>query len=183
MDAVQTRITVEEFENIVSLPENADKKLEFWDGEIVEVVTNNYASIITMRIASRIAVYVEQNNLGFVTSSDGGYIVSGNRYIPDIGFISSVRQPQPSHEAYNPLAPDLAVEIVSPTDLPRNITKKTVNYLSAGTTVWIIYPEDKQAEVYEHGQPVRTFTIEDALEGGRVLPGFTLALKDILKEK
>jgi Uma2 family endonuclease len=181
--AVQSRLAVEEFDRIASLPENAGKRLEFIGGEIVEVVTNNYASEIAVTILTEIGIYIKGKNLGRVTGADGGYTVSGDRYIPDGAFISGARQPEPSHAAYNPNAPDLAVEVVSPTDAPGDITDKVANYLAASTVVWVVYPEKQQAKVYEAGQPVKTIARDGILEGGNVLPGFQLPLKDIFEEQ
>jgi hypothetical protein len=70
--------------------------------------------------------------------------VAGERYLPDVAFISKARQPEPSHDTYNPNAPDLAVDVVSPTGQPRDIRIKVV---------------------------------QDTLDGGALLPGFTLAVK------
>jgi Uma2 family endonuclease len=181
--AVQSLLAVEEFDRMAALPENADKRLEFIGGEIVEVVTNNYASEIAITIATEIKAYARSKNLGRVTGADGGYMVSGDRYIPDVAFISRAKQPEPSHAAYNPNAPDLAVEVVSPTDTPADITDKVANYLAARTLVWVVYPEKQQAKVYEAGQPVRTIFKDGILDGGNVLPGFQLPLKAIFAEQ
>jgi len=180
--AVQARVTVEEFEAIAELPENRDKRLEFIGGEIVEVVSNYYSSEIGATFLAEIKVYARVNKLGRVTGADGGYKVSGERYIPDVGFISSARQPKPSRESWNSNAPDLAVEVISPTDKPKDVTDKVMNYVAAGTVVWLVYPDEKQVKVYEPGQPVKTYTVKDELDGGRVLPGFKLSLKDVFVE-
>ncbi|HEX3054121.1 MAG TPA: hypothetical protein VHP83_25935, partial [Aggregatilineaceae bacterium] len=80
MMAVQSkRYTVEEFDELVMLPENADKLLEYVGGEIVEVVSNNYSSKIAMRIGARLVLFVEEKGLGHVTGADGGYKVLGER--------------------------------------------------------------------------------------------------------
>ncbi|SRR5581483_640910 len=177
--SVQTRLSVEEFERIAALPENAHKRLEFIGGEIVEVVSNSDASEIAANLLAAIQVFVKAHNLGRVTGADGGYRVSGEDYIPDVGFISKSRQPQRPHVTWNPLAPDLAVEVVSPTDRPQHIADKAVNYVLAGTLLWYVYPDERQVKVYAPGQPVKTLSINDVLDGGQVLPGFTLAVKDI----
>src|SRR5437763_218048 len=119
--AVQAHLTVAEFDRPAELPENTDKRLEFIGGEVVEVVSNNYASEIAARILIDLGVYVRSRNLGPVTGADGGYMVSGERYIPDVAFISKAKQPEPSHATYNPKPPDLAVEVVSPSDQPKTI--------------------------------------------------------------
>src|SRR3954466_10074227 len=90
----QTRISVDEFDRIAALPENADKRLEFIGGEIIELVSDTYASELGIAMATEIRAYVKRNNLGRVTGADGGYIVYGERYIPDVGFISLARQPE-----------------------------------------------------------------------------------------
>jgi Uma2 family endonuclease len=183
MMAVQSRVAVEEFDRVAGLPENADRRLEFIGGEVVEVVTNNYASIVAMRVAAALTVHVQKGKLGYVTGADGGYQVSGERYIPDAAFISRAKQSSPSHETYNSKAPDLAVEVVSPTDLPKDITDKVVGYLAAGTVVWVVYPDRQQAKVYQPGQPPRTIDIDGALDGGDVLPDFKLPLRDVFVEQ
>ncbi|MBI5958620.1 MAG: Uma2 family endonuclease [Chloroflexi bacterium] len=181
--AVQSRrYTVEEFDQWVMLPENTNRRFEYIGGEIVEVVSNNYSSAVGALILAEIVVYVKRQKLGYVTSADGGYRVAGERYIPDVGFISNARQPQPSHEAYNSNAPDLAVEVLSPTDQPDEMRVKVINYLAAGTTVWIVDPARKRVEVYTAGPRVRMVNEDGMLDGGSVLPGFRLAVKDIFPD-
>ncbi|MGQ9889985.1 MAG: Uma2 family endonuclease [Aggregatilineales bacterium] len=83
-----------------------------------------------------------------MTGADGGYVVGGERYIPDVAFISFTRQPEPSHAAYNPQPPDLAVEVLSPPDKAAVLRIKIVNYLRAGTAVWLVDPAQKTVEIY-----------------------------------
>jgi Uma2 family endonuclease len=180
--AVQTkRATVEEFDQFVQLPENADRLFEYVGGEIIEVVSNNYSSEIAARILIEIGIFVKNKNMGRVTGADGGYMVSGERYIPDVAFISREKQPEPSHEAYNPTPPDLAVEVLSPSNDLSDIRIKLVNYLNAGTVVWIVDPDKKQVEVYASGQ-AKKLGLNDTLDGGAVLPGFTLPVKEIFPD-
>lgn len=182
--AVQTRrTTVEEFDQFVQLPENADRRFEYVGGEIIEVVSNNYSSLVAVRISARLLLFVETNGLGYVTGADGGYIVNGERYIPDVAFISKQKQPGPSHATYNPNAPDLAVEVLSPTDDLNIMRFKLANYLAAGVTVWIVLPDKKQVEVYGPGQSPMLVDLAGTLDGGDVLPGFSLAVKDLFPDE
>lgn len=177
---VQTQYaTLEDYLRFIFLPENVDRLFEYIEGEIVEVVTNNYCSLVAMRIAGRILTYVESHGLGYVTGADGGYQVGSHRYLPDVGFISIQRQPEPSHETFNPNSPDLAVEVLSPTDKPKKVRTKIFNYTAAGTVVWVVDPEEKEVEVYIPGQPSKTLQLDDTLDGGDVLPGFMLSVKEI----
>jgi len=176
-------LPVEEFDNFVMLPENADKLFEYIGGEIVEVVSNNYTSSVAMLIGAPVTVFVRQNNLGWITGADGGYRVSGERYIPDVAFISKTKQPVPSHEAYNPNPPDLAIAVLSPSNDEDDMRIKLVNYLRAGTTVWIVNCDKKQVEVYSPTNAPKTISIDGVVHGGEVLPGFQLAVKDIFPEE
>lgn len=180
MTLQRQHVTAEEFERFTELPENAERLFEFVGGEIVEVPSNPYSSYIASRINRRVAAFVEDNDLGFVTGEAGGYRVFGERYAPDVAFISKARQPELPYEGYNPNPPDLAVEVVSPTDSEKRLSIKIANYLAAGTNVWVVYPVEKEVVVYKPGQPPQIVT--DVLDGGEVLPGFTLALKDVFGE-
>ena len=86
-------VTVAEFERRVALPENLHRNLELVAGEIVEkVVSNPRSSAIAAWIMGKMVVFVEAHDLGHVTGADGGYVVSGERYIPDGAFVAKVRQ-------------------------------------------------------------------------------------------
>src|SRR5438046_756114 len=127
--AVQAHISVEEFEKIAALPENADRPLEYIGGEVVEVVTNSLSSRIAANILVEIGSFNKQHNLGYVTGEQGGYKVSGEDYMPDVGFISKATHPKGPRETWVPYSPDLAVEVVSPSDRNSKIAIKVANYL------------------------------------------------------
>ncbi len=113
--AVQSkRYTVEEFDHFVDLPENADKLFEYIGGEIVEVPSNPYSSEISARMSYWITDYALKHKSGHVTGEGGGYMVSGERYAPDVAYIAKSRQEKLAERGYNPLPPDLAVEVLSP---------------------------------------------------------------------
>ncbi len=96
-----------------------------------------------------------------------------------MAFVSKARQPEPSHDTYNPNPPDLAVEVLSPTDDLNVMRFKVAGYLAAGTTVWIVDADKKQVEIYVPGQPPARKSADETLEGGDLLPGFRLAVKEI----
>lgn len=174
--------TPEEFDQFVLLPENADRSFEYCDGEILEMVSNNYSSEIAAIILAEIRLYVKNKNLGRVTGADGGYKVAGARYIPDVAFISHQKQPRPSREAYNSNPPDLAVEVLSPGNDEHTMRIKISHYLDAGTTLWIVDPERQRVEVYAPGKVVQLAYSGDTLTGGDILPGFELPVKDIFPQ-
>jgi len=175
-------MTVDEFDVFVMLPENRHRLLEFIGGEVVEVVSSNYSSMIGSSVAGKLVIFVDNYHLGFVTGANGGYKVAGERYIPKAAFVANHKQPEPSNEPYNPIAPDLAVEVLSPSNDDREMRIKLVNYLRAGTTLWIIDGDRKQVGVYSAKYPPIIVGIKDVLDGGDVLPGFTLAVREIFAE-
>ncbi len=175
------RITAEEFERFAALPANADRRLEYIGGEVIEVVSNQVSSALAYRIGLFIGMYLMQHPQveGFVTGSDGGYVIAGERYIPDVAFVSKARQAAPSDRPYGLIPPDLAVEVLSPTNDPDDMRIKVGNYLAVGTVVWVVNPSKQLVQVFAPGQIVQKLDIDDTLNGGDVLPGFALALKDL----
>lgn len=175
------RITAEDFDVLVQLPENADKLLELIGGEIVEVPSNPYASKISSRFNRFVGTFVDDNDLGHVTGEAGGYMVAGERYAPDVAYISKERQPELARQGYNPNPPDLAVEVDFPStyESQRRLRIKIFNYLMAGTVVWAVFPDTQTVEIYVPGQFVKILGISDVIEGEPVLPGFRLAVKEI----
>lgn len=176
-------VTSQQFDEFVVRLDNVDKSFEFIGGEIIELVSNNYSSKLAMLLGARIVVFLEDNDMaGDVTGADGGYQVMGERYIPDVAYISRERQPEPSTDAYNPNAPDLAIEVLSPTNSESKIRIKVGNYVQAGTVVWVVDPTEQHVEVYEPGKQVQVHKLDDTLTGGMLLPGFSLPVKSIFKE-
>ncbi len=114
-----------------------------------------------------------------MTGADGGCIVAGERCIPDGAFVSRARQTRPSDAANSPTAPDLAIEVLSPSNTPDEIRIKIANYLLVGTTVWLVDADHARIEVYTSGAPVRVLRIGDTRDGGSLLPGFSIPLADV----
>jgi Uma2 family endonuclease len=182
----EKHFTVEDFDQFVELPENDDRLLEYIGGEIVEVPSNAYASKISSKISYFITAFTIQNNIdGHITGEAGGYMVSGERYAPDVAYTSALKQPELDKRGYNRIPPDLAVEVDFPstTKSQYDLRIKIANYLAAGTVVWLFVPEVKHVEVYVPGQPVKIVGIDGTLDGGDVLPGFILAVKDIFPDE
>jgi Uma2 family endonuclease len=174
--------TAEEFDRWVLLPENAGRDYEFIAGKVREVVSNSFSSETAANILAEILTYAKKRKLGRVTGADGGYWIANERYIPDVAFTRFERQPQPSHDAYNPVPPDLVVEVMSPTDDPLEASTKIVNYLSEDCVVWLVNPFALAVAVYEPGQPVKRLSIDDTIDGGEILPGFQLSVRDIFPQ-
>lgn len=177
--------TVEDFEALVALPENRDKRLIFVDEMVIDVTSNQKSSSYAAWILIALGKHIEEEDLGDVTGADGGYIVAGARLSPDVGFISRKRQPEPPDVTYNPLAPDFAVEVISPSDLEKpaeRIEPRLKKYLEAKIPLlWLVYPHRKQIEVYAYGEHIRTAGIGDILDGADVIIDWQLPVKQIFR--
>jgi len=180
------KVTLDEFNTFIDQPENADKMFEWVNGEIFEVPTNFNASKIAATILGYIFMYLIKNDIGHVTGADGGYIISGERYAPDVAYISYEKQPDVTTSGYNPNPPDLAVEVISNASSSSEQNKlrlKLTSYLSNGVTVWVVNPETRRVEVHQVGEPAREYDESEILTGGDILPDFTLAVMDIFPKQ
>ena len=178
-------MTAEEFDQYALLPENEEKILEYIVGEIYNKMPSNpYASKISARFVKIILTFVDDHDLGHVTTEAGGYKIGfGERYAPDVAYVSKARQAEVNMSGYNDVPPDLAIEVEFPTDLAseKRLRYKVTHYLNVGTTVWVVYPETKTVEVYVPGQPVQFLSETDTLTGGEVLKGFSVPLAEVFK--
>ena len=128
--------------------------------------------------------FVDEHDLGHVTGEAGGYKIGfGERYAPDVAYVSKDRQAELNTSGYNDVPPNLAVEVEYPTDLAseKRLRYKVTNYLNVGTTVWVVYPETKTVEIYVPGQSVQFLSENDTLTGGDVLKGFSVPLREVFK--
>jgi Uma2 family endonuclease len=163
------------------------KRLELVKGVPTEMTPAGTAhGAISMWFGYLILGFVEAHDLGLVTAAETGFILSTDPATvraPDVGFIAKARLTGPTPEQYFPGPPDLAVEIVSPNDRADEIHNKVMDFLNAGThLVWVVYPSSKTVAVYHPGSAGHIFTPEDTLDGGGVLPGFSLSVREIFKK-
>jgi len=175
-------MTIEEFERFIYQPENHDRLFEFVDGQPIEKVSSPYHSSIAVNVMFQIQLFVRENNIeSHITGAGGGYQIAGECYIPDVAYMPATKQPVLDKDGYNSTPPDLAVEVLSSnTNAELNKLRiKITNYLSVGTTVWVVKPDDRQIEVHQTGQPVTIYRKDDTLNAGDILPDFTMALSDV----
>ncbi len=180
-----TTMTIDEFLEWVNLPENADKRWELIEGVPVEMASSSKINtIVAMLIGSFLNMWILDKNLGYVTGADGGYRISNrNSFQPDVAYISYTHVNELEGNIFDN-APDLAVEVISPSEKPRQIMQKIETYLTSGTIlVWIVYPEEKIVDVWramsDGSLNKRKFEIGDILSGEDVLPNFTLEVAKI----
>ena len=139
--------------------------------------------LISLRIAARVAAYVEDNNLGFGFDSSTTYDFEegGRKRLPDASFISTARLPK-NLNGYLAVAPDLAVEVVSKNDTAYEIIEKVMQYQKAGVrSIWIVYPLGTTVDVYKLATGLKkySFNLGETVADETVLPGFKLELANI----
>jgi Uma2 family endonuclease len=168
------------------------------DGYIYEVVegvlvrvagSGSRPTTLAAILLSAILTFVHPRRLGRVTGADGVYKFPGAEtgLIPDVGYYTADRVSLISDEDRPlPFAPDLAVEVASPSQDADDMAAKARIYLKAGTRlVWVIWPRSQQIDVWQHAVltgPVATRRGGDLLDGAEVIPGFTYPVADLFAD-
>jgi Uma2 family endonuclease len=187
--AVQEKLyTADEFWKIAHLPENFEKRLELIDGVIVEMApAGGEHGEIGADLLIEVGVYVKSKRLGRLTTAETGFVLykdaNGKDTVlaPDIGFVSMERAPERLPKKYVPFPPDFVVEIVSPNDRAEDVQEKLSKYRKAGVRLmWFLYPSSKTINVHTPDNST-TLGIADTLDGGDMLPGFTLPVRKLFE--
>ena len=156
---------------------------ELVDGEIRLSPGGGRHGRTSMALVTLLGPFVKERRLGHVVGPDTGHrMPGGNVRCPDVSFIAAGRFPNEQlPDDFVSLAPDLAVEVISPSDRQRWILDKVGEYLEAGVRlVWVIDPQKSRAVVYRSLTDVQEIEIDGLLEGGEVVPGFRCQLREIL---
>ena len=161
-------MTLEEF------LENGLEGYEYVQGELIQMpATSVEHGLIGANVFLHLGPYVHAHQLGAVFLSETGFRVGDRVLNPDIAFLSTERIPAERHKA-SPVPPDLAVEVVSPTDMFYRVEEKAFAYLEAGTQmVWVIAPRSKVLMVYRSETDIKLLTCDDTLSGEDVVDGFS----------
>ncbi len=155
---------------------------EYIKGELIPMPpTSVEHGDISMNLVSPLYLYVRDNHLGRVYVPDTGFRVGERVLIPDIAFISTDRIPDDKSKAF-PVPPDLAVEVVSPSDTLLRVEEKVFAYLEAGTQlVWVIKPRSKTVNVYRSETDITLLTRNDTLSGEEVVEGFSCKVAELFE--
>lgn len=143
-------------------------------------------SILALAIGAALRGWVLPRNLGIVTGSDGMLRLFPKLVrIPDVAFTSWARFPggKLPDEAVPNVVPDLAVEVLSESNTDAEMKRKREEYFAAGVRLlWIVDGKTRTAKVYTGQEESVVLRGEHVLEGGTVLPGFALPLKELFAE-
>jgi Uma2 family endonuclease len=185
-DSVATIPKIWTEEALEQLASETDKQYELVNGEPKEKESESMEhSYIAAILNRRLGNFVEAKKLGVVLESSGSFrMIAGNIRKPDVSFITKERitEKRPSFTAFEG-APDLAVEVISPTDIWWEIMQKLDEYFSSGCRlVWLISPLDQRVLVYRQEQRSQILELGDLLDGEEVVPGFSMPVADLFAE-
>jgi Uma2 family endonuclease len=173
-------------QDVIDMEARENRLFELVDGVLVEKAMGYRESLLAVAIAAMLREFVRAHKLGLVTGSDGTMqLFAGLVRIPDVAFVSWDRLPgkRVPKEPVPHLAPNLAVEVLSLTNTPKEMARKRREYFQAGVRlIWEVDPERRQVSVYTDPDRVTILTEADTLDGGEVLPGFTLVLRELFAE-
>jgi Uma2 family endonuclease len=172
------RVTIDEFANMP-----LQGVWELVDGEPIEfTLATGKSSRIGGRLYARLADHVEPNEFGWAFPAETGFILFADRTTvrsPDAAVVRRDRLAEPP-DSFVPLAPDLAVEVLSPSDRMADALAKIATYLDAGVRlVWLVDPASRTVTIFGPDAIPTTLGADDTLDGGDVLPGFSVPVMEI----
>src|SRR5215471_3959438 len=146
-----------------------------------------YVAWLASRLHLRLGLYAEDKGLG-VSVTEMLFVLDAEHNLhrrPDVAFVSTARWPLdralPETGDWD-VVPDLAVEVISPNDIFKDVLAKVREYFHYGVqTVWVIAPEEQQVYVYDSPTQVRILTGQEELTGGEVVPGFHMPLGQLFQ--
>jgi Uma2 family endonuclease len=180
MTTQQGLLTAEEF---AALPHEG-LRLELIEGEL-HAMAPSYADHgdIVGALHVELGIYIRRNHLGKIYGAETGFLVARDPdtvRAPDIAFIQASRvTPAASAPNWNPIIPDLVVEVISSSDRDKDVASKTRMWLDAGVRlVWVVYPARREIVVHRP-DGATTLTDSETLGGEDVVPGFSLPVTDV----
>ncbi len=174
--------TVDDVWEIAHDPQNENNHYDLINGELWEIPPpGGVHGRLASKISRYLGIYADEYDLGEVTVETGYHPKDDRKTLlsPDVAFLSKANVPDPFPEKYIPVMPDLAVEIVSPSDVLKQVRRKAMTYLQHGTKiVWIVLPSEQGVDVCRSVTGSRLdieFVEQDGvLSGEDVLPKFEL---------
>jgi len=170
-------------EDVLQAKSRFNRVCELINGVLVEKTVGYYESLVAAEIIHLLKVFLETHDLGIVLGEAGTLrILPTQVRVPDVCFISWDKFPnrQLPPQPVPRLAPDLAVEVLSPGNTEAEMWRKLHDYFAAGVRlVWYVDPRTRSARAFTAADQCVVLGEQDALSGGKVLPGFELSLKEL----
>lgn len=168
----------------MALPKDG-RKYELVSGDLAMSPAGGFEhGAIIARLSARLTLHVYQEKLGMTFDGQTGFWMgSGNLRSPDASFLGKARLKGSRPKGFLTGAPDLAVEVLSPSDDPKEVAAKIAEYLENGARlVWLVSPDERTVTVHQNAVSARILHAGDVLDGGAVVPGFSLPVLDLFAE-
>ena len=171
-------------EELLEMPDDGFR-YELVRGELVKMPpAGHMSSFLELRVGARLLAFVEANGLGRAYSSNGGFRLDSDPdtvLAPDASFVRQERVDVVGDgDGFFPGPPDLAIEVISPSDRYTEVEAKVEEWFNAGTLmVVVVNPRNRTVRVYRSLVDSDLLTETDTLEGGDVVPGWRLPVADI----
>ena len=185
---MSTEVQIMTADELLAMP-NDGFVYELIKGELIKVSPppGYEHGIVAMNIAGPLYEYIKKKNLGKVCAAETGFLLEQNPdtvRAADAAFVRRERVDQAGLvEGYWVGAPDLAVEVLSPSDTVRRVEGKVAQWLEAGTRMlWVVSPRLRTVTVYRSLTNIETLTENDTLDGGDVVTGFQIPVAEIFAE-
>lgn len=172
--------------DLLKMPED-DYRYELVRGELIKMSKPGYRHGKIAGKFWKLGQYVEENNLGVFCAAETGFQLEHKPdtvRAPDVAFISRERIEQigEPEEGYWQGAPDLAVEVISPNDTYTEVEDKVFKWLTTGARMIIVVnPRNHTVAIYRPDKPPVRLTEDEVLEGGEVVPGWTMPVRDLFR--
>jgi Uma2 family endonuclease len=179
---VKQLVTAEQFWEMPDIP---GRQLELVEGEIVEMPTPGVIhNLIVSLLHHLLYTFAAERDLGLVFGDNTSYLLSqapDTMRIPDVSLVLWEHVPEDGvPERFWSIPPDLAIEVVSPSDRASDVHDKVYEYLASGTQlVWVLWPTTRSVTVFGKGSANGEFGVDAELDGGDVLPGFRVRVTDL----
>lgn len=183
----QTRLMTAE--ELFKMPDDGYHRYELVRGELRKMAPPGaYHAKSATRVGRSLANHVDENDLGEVYIGEVGFRIGSNPdhvRAPDVAFVRREREDEVGEmHGYFPGPPDLAIEVISPNDIYREVDEKVRDWLDAGARmVIVINPRRPNVIVHLPGEAPVTLTQEDTLDGGNVVPGWEMPVRNIFSQR
>lgn len=172
-------------QDVIEIADHEDRLCELVDGVLVEKTVGYDESCLTVELIALLHNFVKAHKLGKLSGPDGMMrLFPGLVRIPDIAFASTKRLSQRRGSRKLPqLVPDLAIEVLSEGNTPKEMSRKLDDYFNAGVRlVWFVNPRKRTVEVFSGRTSSKTLHKDETLTGGKVLSGFSLPLNELFAD-
>jgi Uma2 family endonuclease len=169
--------------DLTRLHDRTDRLYELVDGTLVEKVMGYPEGFLAVELARLVGNFVADHDLGILAGADATMqLMPGLVRLPDLSFVSWDRLPERKVPTapIPKLAPDLAVEVLSKGNTPKEMERKLREYFFSGVRlVWFVSPLRRTVQVFTAPDQSHTLAEAQTLDGGDVLPGLALPLREL----